>query len=194
MEPDVLPFSPSSDKPPQTLPEGWDRAPLEIDVGCHKGLFLVAMAELLPDRNFLGIELQTERVEKTRRKIKNHGVPNAEVWQGEGLECLKGLPDGCADYIHVLFPDPWPKRRHHTRRLVQTQFLQHCARLLKPGAILRLVTDHEQYAESMREVVAGAEPFTLVGTTEDREYPLTEFQKKFLTDGRPVYRLILRRD
>jgi len=150
------------------------------------------MAQLHPEHNFLGIELQSERVEKTAKKISRLGLTNAHVIRGEGLESLKGLESGCASHIHVLFPDPWPKRRHHARRLVQPNFLEICARLLKPQGWLRLVTDDADYAEAMRLHAPGVSAF-VPAENDDREYPLTEFQKKFLEDKRPVYKLILRR-
>lgn len=175
------------------LPAGWIESgrPLEIDVGCHKGLFLAEMAALYPDRNFLGIERQAERVERTNRKVQRLEMRNAAVICGEGHETLRALPSDVADHIHVLFPDPWPKRRHHIRRLIQPSFIETCLRLLKPGGILRLVTDDEPYARDIR--IHAAAISGLVPCEDDREYPLTEFQKKFLVDGRPVFALILRK-
>ncbi len=186
---------PSSEAPPDLLPPGWTgsgAAPLELDVGCHKGLFLVEMARLHPGRNFLGIERQAERVEKTRRKIRALGLSNAAVVRAEGLEVLKNASPARADCIHVLFPDPWPKRRHSPRRLVQPAFLDRCQEILKPGGLLRLVTDDENYAAAMRDAAAGCAAFTRL-PGDDREYPPTEFQKKFFADGRPFYSLLLRR-
>lgn len=188
--------SPSSSKPlPEVLPAGWvgsNAAPLEIDVGCHKGLFLVEMASRHPGRNFLGIERQVERVAKTQKKIASVGLSNVAVICAEGLESLKNVPAACVDHIHVLFPDPWPKRRHYSRRLVQAAFLDCCHVILKPAGLLRLVTDDENYASAMK-TVAAADPRFVSEAQEDRDYPLTEFQKKFLADGRPVYTLLLRR-
>jgi tRNA (guanine-N7-)-methyltransferase len=186
---------PSSEAPPDLLPPSWTgpgALPLEFDVGCHKGLFLVEMARLHPGRNFLGIERQGERVGKTQRKIRALGLPNAVVVRAEGLEALKSIRPACVDAIHVLFPDPWPKRRHTSRRLVQAAFLDRCLEILKPGGLLRLVTDDESYALAMREAADGYAAFTRLAA-DDREYPVTEFQKKFLADGRPFYSLLLRR-
>lgn len=177
------------------LPDGWaDKGsrPLEIDVGCHKGLFLAEMASRYPERNFFGIERQFERVEKTRKKIGRIGLTNAAVSQGDGRAAIEALPSCSADHIHVLFPDPWPKRRHHLRRLIQPEFLSACARALKPGGLLRLVTDDSDYAAWIAEIAPEAPEFEIL-ERDDREYPLTEFQTKFLADGRPVYGRFLRR-
>lgn len=165
---------------------------MEFDVGCHKGLFLVEMARLYPERNFLGVEFQSERVQRTRKKIQTLGLSNAGVVRAEGLAAMRGFPDHCADVVHVLFPDPWPKRRHYIRRLVQAGFLEASRRVLKKEGILRLVTDDADYAAAM---VATARAFPTLEPfhADHRIYPLTEFQKKFLTDGRPVHRLILRK-
>jgi tRNA (guanine-N7-)-methyltransferase len=179
---------------PDLMPAGWTApgAPvLEFDVGCHKGRFLVDMAEAYPDRNFLGIEQQADRVERAQKKIDRRALNNARVILGEGWETLRTFPPACAGYIHVLFPDPWPKRKHHSRRLVQTDFLKTCAHLLKPGGILRLVTDDADYARFMRNHASNV-THLFVPTEEERTYPITEFQYKFITDGRPFYELLLR--
>lgn len=176
--------------PPYTLPEAWHGAsakPLEIDVGCHKGLFLVEMAQAHPDHNFLGIERQAKRVFKTGKKIKALQLANADVTQGDGQGVLDQLPEACADYVHVLFPDPWPKRRHWDRRMVQDPFFKSCARVLKPGATLRIVTDHRDYWESISECIQGMGDFALIESRDLRSYPETEFQKKFLAAGAPIY-------
>lgn len=181
--------------PSDQLPAGWldsEAAPLEIDVGCHKGLFLVEMAGRFPERNFFGVECQKERVEKTRQKIRARGLTNAAVVQAEGETALKALPDICVDFIHVLFPDPWPKRRHQVRRLIQGRFLAVVCRVLRPAGFLRLVTDDGEYAQAMEDAVMKCSGL-IREVSEDREYPATEFQKKFLLDQRPIYSLLLRR-
>lgn len=174
--------------PPDALPDGWvgpGTPPLEIDVGCHKGLFLAAMAALYPERNFLGIERQSERVERALRKIRAGALTNATVVRGDGVDALRRLPDACADAVHVLFPDPWPKRRHAARRLVQREFVSVCARVLRTGGLLRLATDDAPYADEMQ--TAATENPWFERTEDVRDYPLTEFQKKFLSAGRPVF-------
>lgn len=166
-------------------------AALELDVGCHKGLWLIEMARLHPGRNFLGIEHQAKRVERTMKKISHFKLPNAHVVRADGLEALRQLPVFSVDYVHVLFSDPWPKRRHETRRLVKEDFMQACARILKPQGRLRLVTDDVEYAASMRKLASSQPKFTVV--TEERFYPATEFQKKFNEIGKPIHDLLLQK-
>lgn len=181
--------------PPDFLPAGWRGAgsrPLEIDVGCHKGRFLVEMAQKHPSANFIGVERQRDRVRKAQEKISRLGLENAAVVHGEGLEAISRLPDACADHVHVLFPDPWPKRRHQTRRMVRKEFFQEVSRILKRRGMLRLLTDDECYARTMESCAAGFEAFQRA-LDDGREYPPTEFQIKFLAESRPVYALFLQR-
>ena len=161
-------------------------------MGCHKGRFLVEMARRYPVSNFLGVERQRDRVEKARKKIFQLGLGNAAVVHGDGLEVFSRLPDACADYVHVLFPDPWPKRRHKIRRMVRTEFLREVLRILKCRGILRLVTDDADYARAIEFHAARLADFQrAIGA--GREHPRTEFQIKFLADSRPVYDLLLQR-
>ena len=159
-------------------------------MGSHKGTFLVAMAESNPDRRFLGVEKQSSRVDRCLKKIARLGLVNAFAVQGEGLAVLRefGIK---ATVIHVSFPDPWPKRRHHIRRLVDGKFLSEAWSLLEPGGMLRLMTDDEPYFRAMEAAVAGCDGFERAEWEDGRVYPPTEFQLKFVS--RPVYRLALRR-
>ena len=105
---------------------------------------------------------------------------------GDGLEALRRLPEACADYVHVLFPDPWPKRRHQARRMAQTQFLREISRVLKGSGILRLLTDDSDYLRAIETHAAGLLSLRQELDNE-REYPPTEFQMKFRADSRPFY-------
>jgi tRNA (guanine-N7-)-methyltransferase len=189
-------FTLSSVGPPlDLLPAGWHgigSRPLEIDMGCHKGRFLVAMAQRCPASNFLGVERQRERVEKARKKIVLHGLGNAEVLHGDGLEILERLPEACANCVHVLFPDPWPKRRHKIRRMVGGRFLLEVLRILKVRGVVRLVTDDGAYARAMGTCAAQIRAFQ-PRESNLHHYPPTEFQIKVLADARPVYELAFER-
>jgi tRNA (guanine-N7-)-methyltransferase len=189
-------FTPSSaEAPPDSLPFGWqgEGSPrLEIDVGCHKGRFLVEMAQRFPFTNFLGVERQRERVLKAKKKITLEGLDNAEVFQGDAREVLSCLPDACADCVHVLFPDPWPKRRHKNRRMVDQGFLLEVARLLKTRGRLRLVTDDPEYARAMELHATRISRYRRIDS-EPRDYPPTEFQLKFGAVSRPTFGLVFER-
>ncbi|HEY8900780.1 MAG TPA: tRNA (guanosine(46)-N7)-methyltransferase TrmB [Chthoniobacterales bacterium] len=183
-----------SETAPLDLPPDWLCGPVEIDVGCHKGIFVVEMARIFPEIKFLGVEWQRKRVERTRAKIERMELSNAQVIQGEGLETLRDrLPAGCAQVVHVSFPDPWPKRRHHVRRLVRQDFLRETWRVLAPGGSLRLMTDDEPYFVAMREAVAEFDGFSPIDWDDGRVYPETEFQRKFAAIAKPIHRLALRR-
>lgn len=182
----------SAEAPPDLLPAGWQgigSPPLEIDVGCHKGRFLVEMARRYPISNFLGLERQRERVERARRKIALLGLGNAAVLHGDGLDIVTRLPDACADCVHLLFPDPWPKRRHKVRRIVTEEFLGEVLRILKVHGSLRLVTDDLDYARAMESRAAGMTAYQRI-ESDPRVYSPTEFQIKFVADSRPFYALL----
>jgi tRNA (guanine-N7-)-methyltransferase len=188
-------FTTLAEAPPDLLPVSWQAAagrPLEIDVGCHKGRFLVEMASRYPTSNFLGIERQWQRAEKARRKISQLGLRNAAVVHGDSLETFRQLPDTCAACIHVLFPDPWPKRRHRARRLVRTQFLREISRILQCQGLLRLMTDDRDYMQAIEADAAALSAFRRLAENE-REYPPSEFEIKFLSEARPLHRLLFKR-
>jgi tRNA (guanine-N7-)-methyltransferase len=174
------------------LPPAWAQqaSPIEVDVGCHRGTFLVAMAELYPERRFLGIERQASRVERCLKKIARLGFVNAHAVQGEGLSALREL-ELRARVVHVSFPDPWPKRRHHVRRMVSEKFLAEAWAVIEPAGILRLMTDDESYFRAMERAALACDGFEPIAWEDGRAYPPTEFQMKFVS--KPVYRFALRR-
>lgn len=168
--------------------------PLEVDVGCHRGAFIVEMAQRYADVRFLGIERQRSRVERCQSKIKRISLPNAQVIQGEGLESVcQLLGSRAVSKVHVSFPDPWPKRRHHVRRMVNPQFLEQAHYLLNVGGELRLMTDDAPYFEAMQEAVdAMPDRWQLISWEDGREVAETEFQRKFAAKGLVPFRLALR--
>ncbi len=174
------------------LPSVWGQqtSPIEVDVGCHRGTFLVAMAESYPERRFLGIERQPSRVERCLKKIGRLGLQNAYAVQGEELSILREL-ELRVRVIHVSFPDPWPKRRHHVRRMVNGRFLAEAWSALEPEGTLRLMTDDESYFRAMERDALAFDGFEPVAWDDARTYPPTEFEMKFV--GKPVYRRALRR-
>lgn len=168
--------------------------PLEIDVGCHRGAFVLDMAMRYPQIRFLGIERQRNRVERCDSKIRRHGLQNAFVVQGDGLEAATHvLAPRSVEKIHVSFPDPWPKRRHHVRRMVRREFLTQAHQLLRCGGEIRLMTDDEPYFRAMEAVVRSMSGYWVEVPWDDgRAVAQTEFQRKFAAKGLVPFRLACR--
>jgi tRNA (guanine-N7-)-methyltransferase len=164
----------------------------EVDLGCARGHFLCEAATRNPGTCFVGVEWQAERVRKTRRRIHRHALPNARVFRAENSSFLATqVPRGSVDVLHVLFADPWPKRRHHRRRLVQPPFFGLAWRVLRPGGCLRFLTDDRNYAKAVESFA-----LTQLGwrrTTLECDYPMTEFQARFIQQGLPIFSTVLRR-
>ena len=172
--------------------KGFDR--IECDFGAAKGKFLTESAILNPSVFFFGIEGLSARVARTNKKIERLGLPNALVWRGWGSESLKTLvPEGFLDALHVSFPDPWPKRRHWFRRLVNVDFLQVAASRLKYGGVLRLMTDHQGYLQSMKEELSAQGGWIEVPWEDGLERPITEFETIFLAKGDPIGRVAVQK-
>lgn len=182
---------------PVELTEFLDRAKasgrkVEVDLGCAKGAFVAGMAALEPETVFIGIENQAHRVRSTGKKITRMELGNALVLQGECFTAVKEwFAPETVDVFHVSFPDPWPKRRHHIRRLVNSAFLEVIFRALKADGSLRLMTDDEPYFRAMEKAVATCGLYQETVWDDGREYPKTEFQGKFEAAGLPIYRLAL---
>jgi len=175
--------------PPSWFAPGAPR--LEVDFGCHRGTFLLGMAEMYPGTNFLGIEKQAARVERCLGKIRRQGLPNALAVQGEGVAALaRWLPDRSVSTIHVSFPDPWPKRRHASRRLVTRGFLDEVARVLCKGGVLRLMTDDWAYFSEMKNLVR--EGWEELPWEDGSVRPVTAFEKTFLELGPSPHRCAVR--
>lgn len=169
-------------------------AAVECDFGASKGKFLTESALLNPTVFFAGIEGLSDRVDRANRKIVRLGLPNAALWRGWGKESLDALvPDGFLDTLHVSFPDPWPKRRHWFRRLVNVPFLEVAATKLKPGGILRLQTDHLGYFAAMKGHLSAHGGWTEIPWEDGLQRPVTEFETIFLAKGDPIGRIAVRR-
>ena len=129
-------------------------APVELEVGSGKGLFLTAAAAAAPERLFLGVEISHGYAAMTAGRLARRGLANARIVSGDGNVLVRRLfPDACLDAIHVYFPDPWWKARHRKRRVLSDAFLAHAARILGPSGTLHVWTDVEEY---FREALAAA--------------------------------------
>ncbi len=135
-------------------------APLVIEIGFGNGDNLLEQARQHPQRNFLGLEVHRPGVGSLLRRAQELELANLRVACEDAAEFLPAaLPAGCADVVQVFFPDPWPKKRHHKRRLVATAFLDRAARVLRPGGRLLLATDWDDYAEQMLDALQAHSEF-----------------------------------
>jgi tRNA (guanine-N7-)-methyltransferase len=161
--------------------------PLEVDVGCGDGRFLLAHATAHPERQFLGIERLLGRIRKVDRKIGRLGLTNVRLIRLEALYSLKYLlPPGRVSVFYIFFPDPWPKRRHHKRRLFCPDFLDLLASRLTPGGRVEIATDHLDYFAAIRKLFAADTRFREVPHTPRGEAEQTDFEQFFLRQGAPI--------
>lgn len=166
-------------------------APLHVDLGCGDGSFLCELAKQLPEKNFLGIERLTKRVGKVRRKAEE--IDNVRVLRADTLFALRYLlPENSVETFYLLFPDPWPKRRHQQRRIFTGSFLDAVAAALEQNGVLRIATDQLTYLRQI-ERLSRAHPEFEVADLDDVVFPLTKFERRFREKGMPVYRLTLRK-
>ena len=169
------------------------RAPVEVDLGCGDGTFLVALAAENPDTDFLGIERLLGRVRAACRKIEHGDLANARVLRFEisyAVEYL--LLPGSVTAFHLLFPDPWPKRRHASRRVVSESFLAALHRALRPGGVIRVATDDTQYFRQITRRTSQSGLFALNPDAEGPS-PASKFERRFRGRGVAIHRLELRR-
>jgi tRNA (guanine-N7-)-methyltransferase len=173
------------------------RAPVVLEIGFGMGDSTAQIAAAKPGTDFLCIEVYTPGVGALLRRIEELRLSNVRIVQHDAVEVLRDMvpPDSLAG-IHVFFPDPWPKKRHHKRRLIQPAFVAQLARRLAPGGYLHCATDWEDYALQMRDVLS-AEPLlrdTADGFAPRPEHrPPTKFERRGLLLGHGVWDLVFER-
>lgn len=167
-------------------------APLVVEIGFGSGDHLLASAQARPDSDFLGIEVHRPGAGRVLQQAEKFSLANLRVVCADAVEVLRdGLPPSAVDEVVIFFPDPWPKKRHHKRRLVQPAFAQVLARALRPGGRLRLATDWADYARHMREVLNAEPQFANCATDggaiqRPTDRPLTRFEARGLRLGHAV--------
>jgi tRNA (guanine-N7-)-methyltransferase len=168
-------------------------APVEIDLGCGDGSFLAALASENPDRDFLGVERLVGRVRSACGRIGRSGLKNARVLQFEISYALERLlPENSVASFHLMFPDPWPKRRHAPRRLVTENFLASLHRALVANGTLRIATDETDYFRQITRLVAQL-PLFAVSSDAVPSIAISKFEKQFTLAGVKIHRLALRK-
>ena len=163
------------------------RQPLELELGCGDGSFTLQYALANPGRNIVALERLLGRITKLDRKGHRAGLKNLRLLRAEAAYVLEYLlPPGLLDAIHVYFPDPWPKKRHHKNRLISEPFPLLAKRLVREGGIVYLRTDNIEYFEQMLEVFGDANGFEAVETPESLKALVTDFEQEFNSQGIPT--------
>jgi tRNA (guanine-N7-)-methyltransferase len=169
------------------------RAPVEIDLGCGDGSFLAALAGQNPDRDFLGVERLLGRVRTACRRIERAGLANARVLRFEISYVVDHLlPGNSVEEFHLMFPDPWPKRRHASRRLVTENFLGSIHRALVPSGTVHIATDEPDYFRQISGLVSQSSLFEII-TDAVPAIAMSKFEKRFTQEGLKIHRLSLRK-
>ena len=170
---------------------GNDR-PLELEVGSGKGTFLLAESEARPEVNFLGLEYARRYWIFSADRLRRGERENARVVLAEAAAFLREfLAEESLSAVHVYFPDPWPKTRHHRRRLLSAPFLRLLATRMKPGARLSIATDHREYFDkivaAVREAGLREVDFRRASAALDAESVGSNFERKYRREGRIIY-------
>ncbi|MDP4534889.1 tRNA (guanosine(46)-N7)-methyltransferase TrmB [Alkalimonas collagenimarina] len=175
-------------------------APTVLEIGFGMGKSLVQMAQAAPEKNFIGIEVHRPGVGACLADAASAGISNLKVIQHDAIDVLNEmLPDQSLSTVQLFFPDPWPKKKHHKRRIVQTDFVQLLRKKLAIGGVFHMATDWQNYAEHMLEVMQSAEGFSNVSAEQDyverpAHRPETKFELRGKKLGHGVWDLMFKRE
>jgi tRNA (guanine-N7-)-methyltransferase len=168
--------------------------PVELEIGIGKGRFLIDAAQTQEQHNFIGIEWAAKYLRLAHERAVKRGLENLRFFRGDAREfveqCVGSLSLAA---IHIYFPDPWPKTRHHKRRLFNREFLGEIERVLVPGGRLWLATDHGDYFSAMEKVLDSSPCLSRVEGVEWHGAK-TNYEIKYLDQGKPINRLVLDKD
>ncbi len=169
--------------------------PIEIEVGCGKGGFLVEYCERHPKRPFLGLEWESQiAFLAAGRLAKRPHLPHARIILGDAYFFFRDyLPPGSVSAFHIYFPDPWPKKRHHKNRLIRPEVMDQVFRLAQSDCHFYWGTDHAEYNLWSRDLFSQLEWLELVkDNAQPTEGIMTNFEKKYREKGKPIYRAVFR--
>jgi tRNA (guanine-N7-)-methyltransferase len=166
--------------------------PVEMEIGMGKGTFLVEQAKARPQVNFFGIEYARWFWRYASDRLRRSGCRNARTVRAEAMFFLtEFVPDASLWVLHIYFPDPWPKKRHHKRRLIQGPFMEQVMRVLARSGRLQVVTDHQDYYEQIERVIRESAMeivnYSRPGSAESGEFVGTNFERKYAREGRPFF-------
>ncbi len=174
-------------------------APVVLEIGFGMGDSLIEMASQQPEKNYIGIEVHRPGVGRLLSRAQEAGLSNIRVYAEDAIEVLaQCIPDNSLDVLQLFFPDPWHKKKHHKRRIVQPEFAQTVRKKLKIGGYFHMATDWENYAEHMMEVMTSAEGYQNkagegVFSPQPDWRPVTKFQKRGERLGHGVWDLMFER-
>jgi tRNA (guanine-N7-)-methyltransferase len=188
-------------QPPASLTSLFDPPVSQVwlEIGFGGGEHLAWQSEANPDVGFVGCEPFINGVSKLLSEIEERNLENVRIWDGDARDVLEWLPDNSLDRVFVLFPDPWPKARHHKRRLISTGTLEALARVMKPGSELRIASDIGDYVRASLEAVYSCKAFEWCAErpadwrSRPADWPPTRYEKKTIREGRKGYFLIFKR-
>jgi len=173
-------------------------APCHLEIGFGQGDTLLDMALTHPENNYLGVEVYQPGVANVLLEIRAKGLTNVRLDRRNAMEVLDRLPDRSLAGVHLYFPDPWPKKRHHKRRLVQARFVEKLHRALSLGGVFQAATDLEDYAVHILQTLDTTPGFRnlsgpgkFYGATITR--PMTRYENRGLNKGRAIHELVFER-
>jgi len=178
------------DREPLDLPSLFGRsAPVTLEIGFGMGELTATMAAGSPDRDFLGAEVHTPGIGNLLALADDAGLTNIRIAHGDAMQLVHRIAPGALDAVHVFFPDPWPKARHHKRRLISPGNVALLRERLRPGGVLHCATDWPEYAEAMRETLE-ADPGLRLSVDGRGGRPESKFERRGTAAGRPITDLI----
>lgn len=168
------------------------RAPRTLEIGFGMGDALLELASAHPERDFIGVEVYPPGIGRFLLRLEQRGLGNVRVICADAVQVLdRHLPAGSLSQLLVLFPDPWPKKRHHKRRLINDAFLALAARVLAPGGQLHIATDWADYAQAIGEALAASPDFSPETTPAAR--PATKYERRGRRLGHAIQEFVCRR-
>jgi tRNA (guanine-N7-)-methyltransferase len=170
------------------------RQPLDVELGSGDGSFLAQYAAAHRDRNFIGVERLLGRLRKLDRKGLRANLTNLRLIRLEASYVVEYLlPVNSVRSLHIYFPDPWPKRRHHKKRLITARFTELARQALEMNGLVYMRTDNQNYFDQMVEVFSGNQSFSAAGTPEEISQLFTDFERHFHAKGVPTLRAAFQR-
>ena len=174
--------------------------PVHIEIGSGRGTFLVNQAKLLPDANFVGIEWASRYYRYTVDRIGRWKLKNVRMIRTDAAVFIaQHVPENSLDCVHIYFPDPWPKKRHHKRRFVCGANVEQILRCLKAGGTIRIATDHADYFEQIRKVLGEKNnvlrqiDFLPTAGVSMGEWVGSNFERKYLKENRAIYTIAVKK-